>query len=94
LDFQPAEHRPTSLVAQLFLPALSEVEGAVFLGFSFLSVVIPTGMADFLFRSRRANIVHGARSLRPACFTGTEGPRQRFNLSSALEISKSFWSVE
>jgi hypothetical protein len=70
-------------VAQPFLPALSEVEGAVLLGFSFLNVVIPTGMADFLLRSRRANVGHGA-----------EGPRQHFNPSSALEISKSFWSVE
>jgi len=68
-------------VAQPFLLALSEVEGAVLLGFSFLSAVIPTGMADFFFRSRRANVGHGA-----------EGPRQHFNPSSAFEISKSFWS--
>jgi len=41
-----------------------------------LRSVIPTGMADFLFRSRTANVDHEARFLRPACFTGTEGPWQ------------------
>jgi len=49
----------------------------VLFGFSFLGIVIPTGMADFFFRSRRANVGHGA-----------EGPRQHFNPCSAPEISK------
>jgi hypothetical protein len=51
----------------------------VLLGFSFFFSVIPTGMADFLFRSRRANVGHGA-----------EGPRQHLDPFSVLEISKSF----
>ncbi len=39
---------------------------------SLLRSVIPTRMADFLFRSRPTNFGHEAGFLRPACFTGTE----------------------
>jgi hypothetical protein len=69
-------------MAQPFLPALSEVEGAVLLGLSFLNAVIPTGMADLLFRSRRANVGHGA-----------EGPRQHFDPCSALKSANLFGAL-
>jgi hypothetical protein len=47
-------------------------------------------MADFLFRSRRANVGHGVRFLRPVCFTGTEGPQQHLNLTRAPCASNQF----
>jgi len=46
------------------------------------SAVIPTGMAGFFFRSRRANVGHGARILRPVCLTGTDGPWQPMTLTT------------
>ena len=59
------------IVAQPFL--------AVLLGFSFSCFVIPTGMADFLFRAALWRVGHGA-----------EGPRQHFNPISINESSRLF----
>jgi hypothetical protein len=52
------------------------------LGFSFFSFVIPTEMADFFFRAAVGRVGHGA-----------EGPWQRFDRNSAVEIGKPFWSA-
>jgi hypothetical protein len=66
-------------VAQPFLPALSEAEGAVLLGFSFSCIVVPTGMADFLFRAALWRVGHEA-----------EGPWPHFNPISTTESFKVF----
>jgi hypothetical protein len=47
-----------------------------------VSRVLFTGMADFFFRSRPANVGHAARFLCPACFTGTEGPWQYLDFTT------------
>jgi len=51
----------------------------------------PTGMAGFFFRSRRANVGHGARILRPWCLTGTEGPWQHVNPTASIETTTVFF---
>jgi hypothetical protein len=61
-------------VAQQFL--------AVLLGFSFLSAVIPTGMADLLFRSRRHTT--STRAQPGAAPFGFKGAGFRFNFNLAL----------